>query len=81
MEKKLKRVVFEFEDGSKRVLEGKELALWQAICTRHSDYLLPGDEKMILGRLQGLPALIQGFIPSSALGDGDAEWGMKWVKR
>ena len=40
MEKSLKKVTFEFEDKTKKVLEKEELEQWEVICSLHSDYLL-----------------------------------------
>ena len=63
MEKQLKKVVFEFEDGSQRVLEGDELETWEAICSMKSDYLLPGDSDHVLAR----NGLVRGFVPPWAV--------------
>lgn len=57
----LKRVTFEFEDGSQRVLEGDELIRWEVICSLLSDYLLPGNSSHVLAT--GYGGLIQGFVP------------------
>ena len=61
MEKELKKVIFIFKDDKMRVLEGKELSTWVSICYLHSDYLLPGNETMVLASRLG--GLITGFVP------------------
>ena len=63
-EKELRKVVFEFEDGAQKVLEGEELMQWQVICMQHADYLLPGDESMQLVSMYG--GLLRGFMPVPA---------------
>lgn len=63
MEKQLKRVVFEFEDSSQKVLEGGELERWETICGMQSDYLLPGDTNYVLATNR----LVQGFVPAWAV--------------
>ena len=65
MEKLLKQVTFTFEDGSERVLEGEELEQWEAICSNHSDYLLPGDMDHVLASSAG--GRIRGFVPPGAV--------------
>jgi hypothetical protein len=57
----LKRVTFTFEDDSEKVLEGDELNEWITICYMHSDYLLPGNQSHVLGRLFG--GIVRGFVP------------------
>jgi len=57
----LKRVTFEFEDGTKRILEGDELSQWITICYMQSDYLLPGNPSYVLA--SGFGGLVQGFMP------------------
>jgi len=42
-EKQIEKVVFTFEGGTEKVLEGEELENWEASCYMKSDYLLPGD--------------------------------------
>ena len=64
-EKNLRSVTFEFEDGSKKVLEGGELAQWEMLCSEKSDYLLPGDTDHVLA--QAFHGLVRGFVPLSAL--------------
>ena len=71
MEKELKSVRFEFEDGSKKVLEGKELTRWEALCSSHSDYLLPGDTDHVLA--QAYNGFVRGFVPLAAIGEGQ-QW-------
>jgi len=61
----LKKVTFEFEDGSQRVLEGDELAEWETICYLQSDYLLPGNPSHVLG--SGYGGLVRGFMPPEAV--------------
>lgn len=61
----LKKVTFEFEDGSQKVLEGDELDTWIAICYMQSDYLLPGNASHVLAR--GYGGLVQGFMPPEAI--------------
>ena len=61
----LQRVTFTFEDGSEKVLEGDELAKWETICYRKSDYLLPGaPDDVLASRYDGL---VRGFVPPSEL--------------
>jgi len=81
-EQKIVRVVFEFEDGSKKTVEDKELCQWRTILYHHSDYFLPGSPDMILGVLEGFPARIEGFIPPSGLEMPIDPRGfkMKWVR-
>lgn len=68
-EKSLRRVWFEFEDGSRKVLEGGELAQWEAICSELSDYLLPGDTDHVLAQAYG--GMVRGFVPPLAIrGEG-----------
>jgi hypothetical protein len=59
--KELTAVVFVFEDGATLTLDGDNLTNWVAICYMHSDYLLPGNERMVLA--SGYGDLIQGFVP------------------
>ena len=61
----LKKVTFEFEDGSQRVLEGDELSQWITICYTQSDYLLPGNSTHILAI--GYGGLVQGFVPPEVI--------------
>jgi len=61
----LKKVTFEFEDGSQRVLEGDELVRWEVICSLQSDYLLPGNVSHVLAT--GYGGLVQGFMPPEAV--------------
>lgn len=61
----LKRVTFEFEDGSQKVLEGDELAEWIAICYLQSDYLLPGNPSHVLA--SAYCGLVRGFVPPEAV--------------
>jgi hypothetical protein len=63
-EKELKKVVFTFQDDSTLTLEGDKLETWMTICLGHSDYLLPGNETMILAT--GYGGLVQGFVPPEA---------------
>lgn len=79
-ELKMVRAVFEFEDGSKKTLEGKELGRWRAILLHASDYFLPGGPDMILGVLDGFPARIWGFIPPDALETPIDSRGLKWIR-
>ena len=65
MEKPLRKVIFEFEDGSRRILTGRELEAWEVICVIHSDYLLPGDADHVLAK--GFGGLVRGFVPPSAV--------------
>lgn len=78
-ELKIVRVVFEFDDGSEKTVEGRELDRWRAILLHSSDYFLPGGPDMILGVLKGFPARVWGFIPPDALEKPRAPQGMKWV--
>lgn len=80
IEQKIVKVVFNFEDGSEKVVEGKELGQWRAILSNYSDYFLPGAHDMILGVLEGFPARVEGFIPPSALGKPTDSQGLKWVR-
>jgi len=57
----LKRVTFEFEDGTKRILEDDELSQWMVLCYMQSDYLLPGNSTHVLA--SGFGGLVQGFMP------------------
>ena len=57
----LKRVTFEFEDDTKRILEGDELSQWITICYMQSDYLLPGNSTHVFASRYG--GLVQGFMP------------------
>lgn len=61
----LKKVTFEFEDGSQKILEGDELTEWIAICYLQSDYLLPGNPTHVLASRYG--GLVQGFMPPEAV--------------
>lgn len=61
----LKKVTFEFEDGSQKVLEGDELTEWETICILQSDYLLPGNSSHVLAT--GYGGLIQGFVPPESV--------------
>jgi len=61
----LKRVTFEFEDGSQRILEGDELSQWIVLCYMQSDYLLPGNPTHVLA--SGFGGLVQGFMPPEAI--------------
>jgi len=61
----LKKVTFEFEDGSQRVLVGDELAEWETICYLQSDYLLPGNPSHVLA--SGYGGLVRGFLPPEAV--------------
>jgi len=61
----LKKVTFEFEDGSQKVLEGDELTRWETICYLQSDYLLPGNSTHVLAK--GYAGLVQGFVPPEAI--------------
>ena len=63
MEKIIKRVVFTFEDGSERVLEGEELMDWEVICSFHSDYLLPGGPDYVLASSPDWAGMVRGFVP------------------
>lgn len=65
MEKEIKRVVFTFDDGSEKVLEGDELDNWAAICLAKSDYLLPGGPDDVLA--SSMSGLIRGFVPPEAV--------------
>ena len=58
-------MVFEFEDGSQKVLEGDELETWEALCSMKSDYLLPGDTDHVLAQMAG--GLIRGFVPPEVI--------------
>jgi len=61
----LKRVTFEFEDGTQKILEGKDLDTWVTICYLQSDYLLPGNASHVLAsRYCGL---VRGFVPPEAV--------------
>lgn len=64
-EKEIKKVVFTFEDGSEKVLEGEELTEWWCICLSQSDYLLPGAPDHVLASMLG--GIIRGFVPPSAI--------------
>lgn len=66
MEKDLTKVTFMFKDGKELVLQGGKLHKWEAICSSHSDYLLPGDETHVLASMAGIP-LVRGFVPPAAL--------------
>lgn len=79
-ELKIVCVTFEFEDGSEKTVEGKELGQWRAILLQNSDYLLPGTPDMILGVLDGFPAFVAGYIPPGALEKAFDNSGMKWVR-
>lgn len=79
-ELKIVRVVFEFEDGSKKTVEDKELARWRVILYHSSDYFLPGSPDMILGVLDRFPARVEGFIPPWALEMPADFQGLKWVR-
>lgn len=68
MELELKKVTFQFADGSEKVLEGEELAQWEVICLSHSDYLLPGAPGHVLVSAWG--GLVRGFMPKSAIEGG-----------
>lgn len=61
----LKKVTFEFEDGSQKILEGDELIRWEGICSLQSDYLLPGNCTHVLA--SGYGGLVQGFVPPEAI--------------
>ena len=63
-EQELIKVVFEFQDGTVRELEGKEVNEWHAMLLMQSDYLLPGGEDHVLAR--GFGGLVQGFVPEEA---------------
>jgi hypothetical protein len=56
----LSRVVFTFDDGTERTLEGEELGYWVVTCLLASDYLLPVHAKAELGTRLG--GLVRGFI-------------------
>lgn len=60
-ELEIKKVTFEFEDGTQKILEGEEFANWRDICGAVSDYLLPGNSTHIFGKAFG--GLVQGFMP------------------
>jgi len=62
----LKKVTFEFEDGSQKVLEGDELAEWEMICYLQSDYLLPGNSTHVLA--SAYSGIVRGFMPPEAVG-------------
>ena len=69
MDLEIKRVTFEFEDGTLKTLEGDELEQWEVICSHHSDYLLPAAPGDILATwfhaLSG--SHIRGFMPAMAV--------------
>ena len=65
MEKSLRSIWFEFEDGSKKVLDGGELAQWEMLCSGYSDYLLPGDTDHVLAQAYG--GMVRGFVPAAAI--------------
>ena len=60
MNKGHRNVTFNFEDGSALVLEGEELNFWQVSCFLHSDYLIPHNEKALLGEKFG--GIVRGFV-------------------
>lgn len=64
-EKEIIRVVFTYENGAQRVLEGEELRKWEVICMMHSDYLLPGGPDHVLASMHG--GIVQGFVPAQAI--------------
>ena len=78
-ELKIVRVVFEFDDGSEKTVEGRELDRWRAILLQSSDYFLPGSPDMILGVLDGFPARVWGFIPPDKLEKVFDKDGLKWI--
>ena len=80
-EQTIVRVVFEFEDGSEKTVEGKELGQWRALLLQNSDYFLPGTPEMVLGVLDGFPAFVAGYIPPDALDmPAGPLQGVKWVR-
>lgn len=64
MDKEIKYVTFEFEDGTKKILKGDELLQWQVLCLMKSDYLLPGGPDHVLA--EGHGGLVKGWIPEKA---------------
>lgn len=79
-ELKIVRVIFEFDDGSEKIVEDKELGRWRAILLQNSDYFLPGTPDMILGVLDGFPAFVAGYIPPDALEMPRRLSGGNWVR-
>ena len=71
-EKRIKKVLFTFEDGSEKVLEGKELENWEAICLGLSDYLLPGNPDHVLA--VGYAGAVLGFVPPEVIGTPGGRW-------
>ena len=67
----LKKVTFEFEDGSQKILEGDELSQWMDICYMQSDYLLPGNSTHVLA--SGYGGLVRGFVPPEAIKEKGGE--------
>jgi len=61
----LKKVTFEFVDGSQRILEDDELSHWIVLCYMQSDYLLPGNPTHVLASKFG--GLVRGFMPPEAV--------------
>ena len=65
MEKGITRITFTFEDGKTRTLKGEELNTYKAWSVLLSDYMLPGDEYMVLASWYG--GLCRGFASAEAL--------------
>ena len=60
---KLKKVVFEFDNGKKE-LTGKELENWEFVCSMKSDYIYPFSPTDVLGKKFG--GIIMGFFPKDS---------------
>ncbi|MEW6556064.1 MAG: hypothetical protein AB1349_01765 [Elusimicrobiota bacterium] len=71
----LKKVIFEFENGKKKILTGKELDQWTFICMLHSDYLLPQEPDDILASM--FNGLIRGFFSREYIAKKMAEGKVK----
>ena len=60
----IKRVIFEYHDGTKKVVKGKDLEYWSFVCMLHSDYLLPLASTDVL--VQGFKGLLRGWVKREA---------------
>ncbi len=65
MGKDMTKVTFEFEDGSKKIVEGDELIQWAIMCYEKSGFLLPWDTDSVL--VEGFGGVVRGFVSPSDL--------------